>query len=138
MKTKLTLRVMTALMTVAMLLSMMPLSAFAAILAIAMSLMLIVASSVLLTRAEDNVSRMKLQVSETSDEVAQMRSDIEASIDLLEIRRIAMEEYGMVEEEYLKMDYISMKTEDSVEAFEDERPTGVGLSAILSAIGIKK
>ena len=67
-----------------------------------------------------------------------MRSDIEASIDLLEIRRIAMEEYGMVEEEYLKMDYISMKTEDSVEAFEDERPTGVGLSAILSAIGIKK
>jgi len=115
-----------------------PLSAFAAILAIAMSLMLIVASSVLLTRAEDNVSRMKLQVSETSDEVAQMRSDIEASIDLLEIRRIAMEEYGMVEEEYLKMDYISMKTEDSVEAFEDERPTGVGLSAILSAIGIKK
>ena len=115
-----------------------PLSAFAAILAIAMSLMLIVASSVLLNRAEDNVNRMKLEVSQTSEEVAEMRSELEASINLLEIRRIAVEEYGMVEEEYLKMDYISMQTEDSVEAFEDERPSGVGLSALLSAIGIKK
>ena len=115
-----------------------PLSAFAAILAIAMSLMLIVASSVLLNRAEDNVNRIKLQVSETSEEVMEMRSELEASMDLLEIRRIAMEEYGMVEEEYLKMDYISMQTEDSVETFEDERSSGVGLSALLSAIGIKK
>ena len=115
-----------------------PLSAFAAILAIAMSLMLIVASSVLLNRAEDNVSRMSLEVSKTSEEVSQMRSKLEASIDLLEIRRIAVEEYGMVEEEYLKMDYISIQSEDSVEVFEDERPSRVGLSALLSAIGIKK
>ena len=100
--------------------------------------MLIVASSVLLNRAEDNVSRMKLQVSKTSEEVMEMRSELEASIDLLEIRRIAMEEYGMVEEEYLKMDYISLQTEDSVESFPDERSEGVGLSALLSAIGIKK
>lgn len=115
-----------------------PLSAFAAVLVIALSLMLIVASSVLLNRAEDNVSRMKLQVSKTSEEVMEMRSELEASIDLLEIRRIAMEEYGMVEEEYLKMDYISLQTEDSVESFPDERSEGVGLSALLSAIGIKK
>ena len=115
-----------------------PLSAFAAILAIAMSLMLIVASSVLLNRAEDNVNRMKLQVSKTSEEVVEMRSKLEASMDLLEIRRIAIEEYGMVEEAYVKMDYISLQTEDSVEVFEDERPSGVGLSALLSAIGIKK
>ena len=115
-----------------------PFSAFAAILAIAMSLMLIVASSVLLNRAEDNVNRMKLQVSKTSEEVMEMRSELEASLDLLEIRRIAMEEYGMVEEEYVKMDYISLRTEDSVEAFEDDRSSGVGLSSLLSAIGIKK
>ena len=67
-----------------------------------------------------------------------MRSELEASLDLLEIRRIAMEEYGMVEEEYVKMDYISLQTEDSVEAFEDDRSSGVGLSSLLSAIGIKK
>ena len=36
------------------------------------------------------------------------------------------------------MDYISLQTEDSVESFPDERPEGVGLSALLSAIGIKK
>ena len=46
--------------------------------------------------------------------------------------------WDIIEEEYLKMDYISIQSEDSVEVFEDERPSRVGLSALLSAIGIKK
>ncbi|MBR3894929.1 MAG: hypothetical protein IKJ35_07265 [Clostridia bacterium] len=114
-----------------------PFSAFAAILAVAASLMLIVASSILLTRAEDNVNKLRLQIQSTSDEVAELKSDFEVKNDWLEIRRIAMEEYGMVEEDYVKMEYISMPSEDSVEVFEEEREKQVGLSAILSAIGIK-
>jgi len=114
-----------------------PLSAFAAILAVAASLMLIVASSILLTRAEDNVNDLRLQIQSTSDEVAELRSDFEVKNDWLEIRRVAMEEYGMVEEDYVKMEYISMPAEESVEVFEEEREKSVGLSAILSAIGIK-
>lgn len=113
-----------------------PVSAFAAVLAVAMSLMLIVASSVLLTRAESNVSRLQAQISTTSAEVAELRSDFEVQNNLLEIRRIAIEEYGMVEEDYLKTDYLTLSTEDSVEAFEEERGDKVSLSALLSAIGI--
>lgn len=115
-----------------------PLSAFAAVVAVAASLMLIVASSVMLTRAESNVSKLQKQISTASSEVAELRSDFEVRNDLLEIRRIAMEEYGMVEEEYLKMDYITLSSEDSVEVFEEEREESVGLAALLSAIGIKK
>lgn len=114
-----------------------PFSAFAAILAVAASLMLIVASSVLLTRAESNISSLKRQISATSNEVAELKSDFEVRNDLLEIRRIAIEEYGMVEEDYVKMEYISLSTDDSVEVYEEEREKSVGLSAILSAIGIK-
>lgn len=114
-----------------------PVSAFAAILAVAASLMLIVASSILLTRAESNISRLNREIRATSSEVAELKSDFEVQNDWLEIRRIAMEEYGMVEEDYVKMEYISLTPEESVETFEEEREKSVGLSAILSAIGIK-
>lgn len=114
-----------------------PISALASIVAIAMSLGLIVASSILLTRAENTVSCLQKEVDTASAEVAELRSDFETQYDLMEIRRIAMEEYGMVEEEYLKSHYAPIGSEDSVESFEDDRPTSAGLSSILSAIGWK-
>lgn len=114
-----------------------PLSAFAAVLAVAMSLMLIVASSVMLMRAENSIGLLKDEVAAMSDEVAELRSDLDVKYDLLEIRRIAMEEYGMVDEDYLRVQHMNLKTEDSVEVYEDEREDGIGISAILSALGIK-
>lgn len=111
-----------------------PLSGFAAIAAVAISLMLIVASSVLLMRAESNISTLKSEVNAMSNDVAELRSDFETRYDLLEIRRIATEEYGMVDEDYIRMQYISLKDEDSVEVYEDEREGTVTLSSILSAI----
>lgn len=115
-----------------------PVSAFAAVLAVAMSLMLIVASSVLLTRAESNISRLQTEITDASAEVTKLRSDFEVQNNLLEIRRIAVEEYGMVGEEYLKTDYVALSSEDSVETFETEREEKISLSALLSAIGIGK
>ena len=113
-----------------------PVSAFAAVLVVAVSLMLIVASSVLLTQAESSVSRLQLQVSNASADVAELKSNVEVQNNFLEIRRIAIEEYGMVGEEFVKSDYISLSTADSVEAFEEERDEKISLSALLSAIGI--
>ena len=70
-------------------------------------------------------------------EIAKLRSDFEVKSDLMEIRRIAIEEYGMVDEEFVKMEYMEGALEDSVESFE-EAPNGeMGLDAILSAIGLK-
>ena len=114
-----------------------PVSAFAAIAAVAVSMMLIVASSVMVTRAEDDLSRLKVEISESSQEVFKLKSDFESQNDLLKIREIAMEEYGMVEEEYVRMNYMSQHSEDSVETFEEEREERMSLSALLSAIGIK-
>ena len=115
-----------------------PLSAFASIAAIAASLMLIVTSSIMVTRSEDELSLLKREVDLMASEVAEMRSDMNVDTDLLEIRRVAIEEYGMVEEEYLKTDYISLQPEETVEAFEEERSDKIGIGALLSAIGIKK
>ena len=114
-----------------------PLSAFAAILAVAMSLMLIVASSVLLTRAESGINELREEIDLLAAEVSEMQADFEVQHDMLEIYRIATEEYGMVSEEYLKMYYLSLAGEDSVEVFEDKGEQTINLAAILSAIGIK-
>ena len=114
-----------------------PLSAFAALVAVAMSLMLIVASSILVTNGESGVNDLKKEIDLTSIELAKLRSDFEVRNDLLEIRKIAVEEYGMVSKDFLKSEQIELAAEDSVEYFEEEPREKVGFAALLSAIGIK-
>ncbi len=115
-----------------------PLSALAAIAAVAMSLMLIVAGSVMLTQGEGEVNRLKQEFLQLSNEVSELRSDLSVQNDLLTIREIAVNEYGMVDREYLRMEYLSMGGEDSIDVFEEEPPKTVGLSALLNALGILK
>ncbi len=114
-----------------------PFSALASIVAVAICLMLIVASSIMTTRAENRVSTLQKEVDAAALEVSELQSDFEMCYDLLEIRRIAVEEYGMVSEEYLKSHFASIGSEDSVESFEPDRDDSVSLGAILSAIGWK-
>ncbi len=115
----------------------LPISAFAAAAVVAVSLMLIVASTVLLTRAQSNVFKLKQEIDAEVAEISELRSDLEIKNDLLQIREIAVNEYGMVSEEYLRMQYLELGAEDSIEVFEKE-DDAVGLGALLSAIGIKK
>ncbi len=114
-----------------------PVSAFAAIVAVAVSLMLIVASSVMIHHGEKRVSQLTVEVSELASEVSDLKSELDVKNDLLLIRDIATDEFGMVEEKYVKMQYLSMGSSDSIEVFEEEKQESVGISAILSAIGLK-
>lgn len=114
-----------------------PVSAFAAIVAIAVSLMLIVASSVMIHQGEKRVSQLTVEVNELAGEVSDLKSELDVKNDLLLIRDIATEEFGMVEEKYVKMQYLSMGSGDSIEVFEEKKQEKVGISAILSAMGLK-
>ena len=114
-----------------------PLSAFAAIIAVAVSLMLIVASSVMIHHGEKRVSQLTVELSELAGEVSDLQSELNVKNDLLAIRDIATEEFGMIEEKYVKMQYLSMGSGDSIEVFEEKKQETVGISAILSAIGLK-
>ena len=114
-----------------------PLSAFAAIIAVAVSLMLIVASSVMIQHGEKRVSQLTVELSELANEVSDLQSELDVKNDLLLIRDIATDEFGMVDEKYVKMQYLSMGSGDSIEVFEEEKQENVGISAILSAIGLK-
>ena len=114
-----------------------PFSAFAAIVAVAVSLMLIVASSVMIHHGEKRVSQLTVELSQIAGEVSDLQSELDVKNDLLLIRDIATEEFGMVEEKYVKMQYLSMGSSDSIEVFEEEKQETVGIAAILSAIGLK-
>ena len=114
-----------------------PVSAFAAIVAVAASLMLIVASSVMIHQGEKRVSQLTVEVNELAGEVSDLKSELDVKNDLLVIRNVATEEFGMIEEKYVKMQYLSMGSGDSIEVFEEKKQESVGISAILSAIGLK-
>ena len=114
-----------------------PVSAFAAIVAIAVSLMLIVASSVMIHHGEKRVSQLTVELSELASDVSDLQSELNVKNDLLVIRDVATEEFGMIEEKYVKMQYLSMGSSDSIEVFEEKKQESVGISALLSAIGLK-
>ena len=113
-----------------------PVSAFAAIIAVAVSLMLIVASSVMIQHGEKRLGKLTVELSDLAGEVSDLQSELDVKNDLLLIRDIATDEFGMVEEKYVKMQYLSMGSGDSIEVFEEEKQEKVGLAAILSAIGL--
>ena len=86
-----------------------PLSAFAAVIAIAVSMMLIVTGALMVTTAEAEISSLNSEISSLTNEVEELETKLETRSDLMEIRRIATEEYGMVDQQYLRMQYIPSK-----------------------------
>ncbi len=114
-----------------------PLSAFAAILAVAMSLTLVVASSVMIHHGESRLNSLKLEASALSSEILEMRSDLSAETDLLAIRDVAVNEFGMVSEEFVRQEYLTEQKDDSIVIYEEKEEQMIGLSALLNALGIK-
>ncbi len=114
-----------------------PLSALAAIFAVAMSLLLIVASSVMVHQGESRVNSLTMEVDGEMSEVSKIRSDLDVKTDLLQIREVAVEDLGMVDKSYIRMNYLTVGDEDSIEVYETEEEESLGFSALLSAIGLK-
>ena len=114
-----------------------PLSAFAAILAVATSLTLVVASSVMIYHGESKLNSLKMEVSNVSDEIFEMKNDLGAQTDLLAIRDVAVNEFGMVSESYVRQEYLLGDAEDSIVVYENEGEQMIGLGALLNALGIK-
>ena len=114
-----------------------PLAAFAALLAVAVSLMLIVASSVMVILAKSAVSTLDVRISREESAIARIRSDLNAENDLFSIRNVAEEEFGMIDASYLKTNYLSNSRSDSVTIYGREEPTEIGLSALMSALGMR-
>ena len=115
-----------------------PISAFAAILAVTVSLVMIVASTLMITHTKTKISKLNSEISSLHSEIDDLQSKLESGNDMMEIRRVAVEEYGMVGEEHLRTEYLALESKEDIEVYEQKRDRNLGLSAILSAIGWKK
>ena len=111
----------------------MPLGAMATLATVSISLMLIVGSNVMVSRASAEVSRLKEEESKLRDTQTELCEVLEEKNDPDLIRDLAIQEYGMVNRDYISVTYMDRAVEDEVIHYGDEVPD-LGISALLSAI----
>lgn len=99
----------------------------------AVSLMLIVSSSVLVSDASGDYSDIQDDVSVMAKTEDELLIALEVKNDLRTIENIAVNKLGMVNKDLVTRQYIKLGDEDIIETFEEE-DRNVGLSTLLSAI----
>ena len=113
-----------------------PVSVIATLVVIAVSLMLIVSSSVMVANAKREVSNLGDEVAALEKEAALVTDRLESEINYLEIYKIATEQYGMIPSSMANSMYVDKTDGNTVEAFEQQEEGKLGLSTLLSGIGI--
>lgn len=114
-----------------------PLSYFASLIVIAVCLFLIVSGNMMLTSAKTEQANLENRIKKMETSVAQAQTDLEADLDLLVIREIAVDEYKMVSEEYLKNEYLSTEKKNKIETFDEKSREFSGLFDWLKALGFR-
>ncbi len=115
----------------------MPRGVLSTIFVVTLSLLLIVCSSVMVSRASADVASLESRLEDLDFEIRDLEGKLEVKNDLLDIKRIAVEEYGMISAEYASSRYVDIKEDDSFVNVDSESG-GSWLSEILRAIGFDK
>ncbi len=113
-----------------------PLSLVASFLMIAVSLMMLISGSVMVAGAKGEVSELRGEVAQLSHEAELLENRLESEINYLEVYRIATEEYGMIDADFVKGSYLGKDAENYIEVYEKEEDTTATLATLLAAIGI--
>lgn len=113
----------------------LPIGAMAMVLLFALLLALPITLSVMIKERSDTVIAAEAKLAELDGKVTSLENSLSVKDDLAEIRRIAVEEYGMISVDISTTHYLALGGKDRIEAFsEDDGNTGV--MALLSALGI--
>lgn len=114
--------------------SKFPIKSIPAIVIIAVSLMLIVSGSVMVSHAEIEVSKLENRIIRYESERDELDSKLQTGIDLMEIRKWALGE-GMVSREYVNSKYVDLENDEITEKYEKEKDEGI-FKTFLRAIGL--
>ncbi len=116
-----------------------PLSTMLMIFTVSFALLLIVAGTVITSKASMELLSMKNQLSELTSYKYELEQKIEIKNDLKYIEMVARTKLGMVDREYAAAKYIGGGAEDKVVIYDtgDDNDKGIdlGLSTLLSALG---
>ena len=108
------------------------------VLAITLSCLLIVCSSVMVSRATADVGALEDRVDSLSFEIRDLEGKLNVKNDMLEIRRIAVEEYGMISEGFASSRYVDVSSGEKLESVKKNKNKESWFKELLRAIGIVK
>lgn len=98
------------------------------------SLLLIVTSSVMVSRVRSDVARLEYRLEVLKNTEAKLYADLEVKNNMIEIKAKA-DEYGMVSAEYVASRYIYIEREDKIE-IGSGKPKSSALINMLDALGL--
>ena len=101
-----------------------------------MMILSVVWGSAMVGRAAEEVDALESQVAELANAERELSRALDQKNDLRTIERIAVDELGMIGTDLITKKYISVSGIDVIEAFDSEDKESVGLSTLLSAIGV--
>ena len=116
----------------------MPAGVLGAMLTVTLCCVMIVGSSVMVSLSLREASILQNKLDALDKQYTTLNTELSLKNDMLEIERIAVEEYGMVRSDFISTQVLTTESENSVEVYEPSNEFGQGLSNLLSAIGIVK
>lgn len=115
----------------------MPKGMLFAVMIIFISLLLIVTSSVMVSRTESDISRLESKLEDLKEEEAKLNVDLEVKNNMIDIKEIAQGQYGMVSAEYVASRYIHIEREDKI-IFDVGYSRESAIVRLFEALGLKK
>lgn len=116
----------------------MPAGVLGAMLTVTLCCVMIVSSSVMVSLSLREASILQSKLDALDKQYTTLNTELSLKNDMLEIERIAVEEYNMVRSEFVPTQVLTTQSENTVEVYEPKNEFGQGLSNLLSAIGIIK
>ncbi|MBR5881760.1 MAG: hypothetical protein IKZ16_08725 [Clostridia bacterium] len=116
----------------------MPAGVLGAMLTVTLCCVMIVGSSVMVSLSLREASILQNKLDALDKQYTTLNTELSLKNDMLEIERIAVEEYGMVRSDFVSTQVLTTDSRNSVEVYEPASEFGQGLSNLLSAIGILK
>lgn len=104
---------------------------------IAISLLLIVCSSVMVSRASAKNSSLENKLDRLIATKSDLETDLEVKNNMLDIYKVATEEYGMISGDYAASRYLDVTEDDKIETYGEKEKSESLISQLLRAIGLK-
>lgn len=103
---------------------------------IAVSLLLIVTSSVMVSRMESDVARLESKLEKLQAYDSKLATDLEVKNNMIDIKKIAEEQYHMLGVEYKESRYLYIERDDSIQLGDTEVKQSAFIR-LLQALGLK-
>ena len=103
---------------------------------VTLSLMLIVCSTVMVSRASGEISQLEGEIEVIEYEKNDLEGKLNMKNDMLNIKDIAVDQYGMISGDYAASRYVDIKGEEKIVIYEETEKDESLLTKLLKAIGL--